>query len=583
MVTFYPTSADDVSSYSHNIKNYRRLTVDDKKILVNDFKEFYKYVFWHQNLPSPTRDQLFMAKFVSQASYSTEPLMLECQRGLAKSLTLQIFTTWLLLRDPNEKIVVVSATSGRAESFTKFCLQLIVTIPLLMHLEPSGGDRTSQKKFDVSGRTPDDSPSMAAFGVTGAKAGSRATFIIYDDVEILENSDTVGKREKLLKGVRDTIHLGVSNVYRATCICTPQSSESVYDVMVKENGYKRTIIPAEYPEKIENYDGALAPHIERVCRQEPHRIGTATDKRNNEQHLNKQKVGMTRAEYKLHYMLDTTLTDAERYPLKLADLIVMPLQPDDAPLQIIHSNHPKDALSKIKHKGFRGDGLYRPSYASEDKRAKYEGIAMFIDVSGKGKDKTAYAVSAQLNGKIFILDAAGLDGGYSDEVLVQLSEIAKRFKVNLIRSESNMGDGMFNELLKPVLKRVGYQCKVDGQRATTNKFKRIIETLEPVTMQHRLVIEQKILQDDMSVVPDHSFTYQFTHVSGDGAQLKHDDFVDAIEMAVEYWTAAMARDGAKAIENYKAKQLQDSIDELKAKMLKNRAKPKKSGHRFAGF
>lgn len=76
----YPLGASETYTYSQMINDYRRLTTYDKKLLVNNFKEFYKYCFWHLKLPHPTLDQLFMAKYVSQLAYGQEPIMLQAQR-----------------------------------------------------------------------------------------------------------------------------------------------------------------------------------------------------------------------------------------------------------------------------------------------------------------------------------------------------------------------------------------------------------------------------------------------------------------------------------------------------------------------
>ena len=560
----YPLQSHETNTYSSKIADYRRLSREDKKVLVNDFKEFYKYVFWFLNLPHPTRDQLYMSKFLSQSEHSKISLMLQAQRGLAKSLTLQIFADWLLLRNKNEKIVVLSATSGRAESFTKFCLQLIRTIPLLQHLEPTGEDRTSTKKFDVGGRTPDDSPSVCAFGITSAKTGSRATFIIYDDVEIPENSETASKREKILSAVRDTSNLGVANVFRESCICTPQTSESVYDKLVAEDGFIRTIIPAEYPDDITVYAGSLAPHIERICRQEPHRIGQATDARCDLVHLMKQKQ-KGKARYKLHYMLDTSMSDAEKYPLKLTDLIVMDLDKEQAPVSIVYSSDKKHCLYDIKHNGFRGDALYSPRYISDGSYKKYEGIAMFIDPSGRGKDETTYCVTAQLGGKIFLLALSGFKGGYEPTVLTALSEVAKLYKVNSITVESNFGDGAFAELLKPVLKPI-HNVPVEDNRATKQKEIRIIDTLEPVMMQHRLIVDKSVFMADSEVKGEYSLTYQMTHIVAMAGCLKHDDRLDVLEMGIAYWKESLARDEKDAEEKFKKEQLLKQLEEYKSKL-----------------
>lgn len=557
-VLAYPLQSHQTYTYSHRIKDYRRLTTEDKRILVNNFKEFYKYCFWCLGLPFPTRDQLFMAKYVARLVFEQDPLMLQAQRGLAKSLTTQILCSWMLLRNKNEIISVISATSARAESFITFVKQMLQTIPLLMHLAPQGSDRSSSRKIDVNGRRPNDSPSLSAFGVTSAKTGSRSSFIIYDDVEIPENSDTAQKREKLLAGVRDTANLGIAGVFRELCICTPQSSESVYNTMLSD-GFSRCIVPAEYPEDISVYEGDLAKHIHRRLKSNPKLIGTATDKRNNEKHLAKQKL-KGKARYKLHYMLDTALSDEEKYPLKLRDLIVTDLDSVKAPIYFEYSSDKKDTLYDLKHFGFRGDFLRKPRHISEE-RMDYEGIAMFIDPSGRGSDETAYCVTAQLAGKVYLLDFGGVDGGYENHTLEKLANIAKQYKVNLVQIESNFGDGAFGELLKPYLRRI-HNCMVEDLRATTQKEVRIIEALEPVMMQHRLIVNKTPLIRDSEKKADYSFTYQLTHITQTRGSLVHDDIIDVIAMGVYYWVEAMARDEKEEFNKYEEEELQKELDEF---------------------
>ncbi len=558
MIYAYPLSANKTLTYSAKIRNYKRLDIENKRVLVNDFKEFYKYIFWNLNLPCPTLDQLYMAKYVSQLVNTQDPLMLQAQRGLAKSLTTQILAVWMLLRNKNEVIVVVSATSGRAESFIGFCNKLFSTIPLLKHLEPQTKDRSSSRKIDVAGRVPNDSPSLSAFGVTSAKTGSRASFIIYDDVEIPENSDTSQKREKLLAGVRDTANLGIAGIFRELCICTPQSSSSVYNVMLGD-GFKRCIIPAEYPEDVSVYDGDLAKHIYRVSTRYKDRIGTATDKRNNMAHLIKQKV-KGKARYKLHYMLDTAMTDEERYPLKLRDLIVIDCDTTKAPIYLEYSSDKKDTLYDLKHFGFRGDFLRKPSFI-DNQRKEYDSVGMFIDPSGRGKDETAYCITATSGGKIFILDFGGLEGGYEIATLERLANIAKNFKVNLVKVESNFGDGAFAELLKPYLRKI-HNCAVEDERATNQKETRIIDALEPIMMQHRLVINKSSLVRDSEKREMYSLTYQLTHITTSRGSLEHDDIIDVIGMGVNHWVETMARDEIEEYKRYENEVFEKEINEF---------------------
>ena len=64
---------------------------------------------------------------------------------------------------------------------------------------------------------------------------------------------------------------------------------------------------------------------------------------------------------------------------------------------------------------------------------------MCIDPSGRGKDETGYVVLYYLNGYIYLMEVGGLNGGYADNVLVKLANIAKKYKVNEVVIEGNFG------------------------------------------------------------------------------------------------------------------------------------------------
>ena len=61
--------------------------------------------------------------------------------------------------------------------------------------------------------------------------------------------------------------------------------------------------------------------------------GDITDKRFGEEELIKIE-SKGRASFALQYMLDTSLSDAERYPLRQFNLITMAINPMKAPLTV---------------------------------------------------------------------------------------------------------------------------------------------------------------------------------------------------------------------------------------------------------
>jgi hypothetical protein len=206
---------------------------------------------------------------------------------------------------------------------------------------------------------------------------------------------------------------------------------------------------------------------------------------------------------------------------------------------------------------------------------------MAIDPSGRGADETAYAVVKMLNGYLFVTEAGGLPGGYSEETLEALCKIAKKEKVNTLRIEANFGDGMFTQLLKPVLKKI-YPCSIEEVKHTTQKEKRIIDTLEPVMTSHKLVINRSVIQQDYestrSMPPEkalrYQLMYQMSRITKYRGSLAHDDRLDVLAMAVSYWTEQMAQDAEQAMKDRKARALQDDLDKFMESAVGHKPKEK---------
>ena len=305
----------------------------------------------------------------------------------------------------------------------------------------------------------------------------------------------------------------------------------------------------------------------------PQLVGKPVDeKRFNDIELREREASYGRSGFSLQFMLDTSLSDANKYPLKLSDLIVMNLDKENAPEKILWSPTPERVINDLPTVGLSGDKFYRQSYEA-DKWLPYQGAVMFIDPAGRGKDETAWAIVKQLNGMLFLLSCTGVRGGYTEDNLQLLANTAKEFKVNLIRIESNFGDGMFTELLKPYLTKT-YPCNIEEVRNSIQKEKRIIDTLEPVMNQHRLIVDKKVIEEDAKVLHSeesyihttgreeschYMLFYQMTRVTRDRGCLRHDDRLDALAGAVAYWVEVMAQDVDKQIELRRDEEIQKEL------------------------
>jgi hypothetical protein len=532
-----------------------------------DFRYFLILVWRHLMLPDPTWVQLDIATYLQ---LGPRRLIIEAFRGVGKSWVTSAYVCWRLLRNPQRKIMVVSASKERADQFSTFTLRLINEMPMLQHLIPKPDQRQSKIAFDVGPARADHSPSVKSVGIFGQLTGGRADEIIADDVEVPNNSETQAMRDKLSERVKEfdaVLKPGGAVKY----LGTPQTEESLYNDL-PQRGYDIRIWPARVPtEKSMKtlYGQRIAPKIAEQYEAGLMRPGDATDSaRFDDEDLMEREASYGRSGFALQFMLDTSLSDQDKYPLKHSDLLVTGLNPESAPERLIWSADPQYVLKETPCVGLNGDRYHRPAAVVGD-WVPYEGSVIAIDPSGRGKDETTYAVVKMLNGFLYVTEAGGLQGGYDDQVMMKLVEVAKRNKCNLGIIEGNFGDGMFTRLFQPYLKKGGYDMTIEEVKHNTQKERRIIDTLEPVFNQHRLVICSSVIKQDGESTKHYppeqalkrQLMYQISRITKDRGSLAYDDRIDALAMAVAYWVEQMGQD-EEAKMNQRQEQLLDAELEL---------------------
>ena len=184
---------------------------------------------------------------------------------------------------------------------------------------------------------------------------------------------------------------------------------------------------------------------------------------------------------------------------------------------------------------------------------------MAVYPAGRGKDKTAYSIVKMLNGILYLTDIGSFDGGYDEKTLTDLALAAKAQDVNEILVESNFGDGMFNRLLEPILARI-HPVTLSEVRSSVQKEKRIIDTLEPVFNQHRIVVNQELIKRDFELERDHQLFHQMSRITRVKGCIRHDDQIDVLAMAVGYWNEMIGRDVDQALDTAKEERLQEDLD-----------------------
>ena len=532
---------------------------------LKDFRNFLYLVWKHLALPRPTPIQYDIANYLQSKD---KRLIINAFRGVGKSWITSAYVCHQLLLNPQLNILVVSASKNRADDFSTFTLRLINEIDVLAHLKPREDQRQSKVSFDVKPARASHAPSVKSLGITGQLTGSRSDLVIADDVESANNSATMGMRDKLSEQVKEFESI-LKPQGRIIFLGTMQTEMSLYNVL-PTRGYKQRIWTARYPteKQLNNFGKTIAPFIRNSWSTEM--IGKPTDaERFDEEDLFKRQLSYGSSGFNLQFMLDTSISDEDKYPLKLSDLVVMSLNPSTAPEKVIWASSPELKHEELPCVGLHSDAYYRPMQIQGD-WLDYQGSVLAIDPSGRGENETSYCCAKMLNGNVYITDAGGLVGGYTDKTLQTIANIAKQQEVNLILVEENYGGGMFTKLLLPFVTKT-YPVTIEEIRHQEAKEKRIIDTLEPLMQQHRLIIDTNVVHKDYNSSNEmysvekalrFQLFYQMSRIGRLKGSLAIDDRLDVLSMATRYWVDQLAQDQENAHQKRREELLKDELDKF---------------------
>ena len=533
--------------------------------LQDDFKLFLQALWEQLDLPSPTRAQYSIADYLQNGP---KRLQIQAFRGVGKSWITGAFVLWTLFKDKEKKIMIISASKERADNMSIFLQKLIIETPWLKHLRPKSDDsRWSRISFDVN-CSPHQAPSVKSVGITGQLTGSRADLMILDDIEVPGNSMTEFMREKLLQLCTEAESiLTPKSDSRIMYLGTPQTTFTIYRKLA-ERSYRPFVWPARYPakSKLSQYEGLLAPQIQEDLEAGVEAWDCTDPDRFNNDDLLEREASMGRSNYMLQFQLDTSLSDAEKFPLKMADLVVTSVNPDSAPEAVIWCSDPQNVIKDLPTVGLPGDYFYSPMQLKGEWSSYSETICS-IDPSGRGTDETAAAFISQRNGFLYLHEMRAYRDGYSDSTLLNILDGCKKYNVTKLVIETNFGDGIVSELFRKHLTTRKQAVDIEEIRANVRKEDRIIDSLEPVLNQHRLVVNRSVIDWDYNSNQDsapeerliYMLFYQMSRMCREKGAVKHDDRLDCLAQGVKYFTDALS---ISANEQIKLRELEEFRDQL---------------------
>ena len=126
--------------------------------------------------------------------------------------------------------------------------------------------------------------------------------------------------------------------------------------------------------------------------------------------------------------------------------------------------------------------------------------------------------------------------GYSDKTLLNILRGCRKYNVTKLVIETNFGDGMVGELFKKHIQQTGQYIDIEEIRANVRKEDRIIDSLEPVLNQHRLIVDRGVIDWDYASNKDsapesrllYMLFYQMSRMCREKGAVKHDDRLDSV-------------------------------------------------------
>ena len=472
--------------------------------------------------------------------------------------------SWLAFRDPSWKFVTIGSSEGLGKDTLRKMRGLLRSCWWLQHMQPHEGDKDNEEAFqfgNIRRGEKDDQPSVLAMGITGSLASKRAHVVDADDLEQPTNTLTIDARNRLhaLTHQFDTwmyVEPNPSNpaptriIYKGTY----HAEDSLYTRKVlKDKGSMRSY-PIRFPYGNEDVP-YLAPYLKNELAKEPTLAGSPTVP----YRFGIERVAEQEAKSKLYfrwqYLMMPGIGEGERRPLRLGDLMVMPLHRDQVPFPVMwgeNDNIGSTAIDSIPNlspdETSRYQTIRKPMHVG-NQSIPYQGTRAHLDIAGAGADRASLGICSLAAGMFFVKRLYIFEGGFQQEKLDQIARWCREQGVTTLRYESNADPtGAFGHQLSGAFLRLsvppntdpllpqGWTCAVEPVHVTKQKQLRIIDTIENLLNTHKIVVDPQVLMPQCPGHPEHEFQFQFTNITRERNCIPHDDAVDAFAGCLGAWT-----------------------------------------------
>ena len=376
-------------------------------------------------------------------------LVLLVFRSAGKSTLVGIFCAWLLLNDPDHRILVLAAEHDLARKMVRNVKRIIERHPLTRLLVPRRADQWAADQFTVRRRLTQRDPSLLARGIAANITGSRADVVICDDVEVPNTCATPNKRAELRERLREIEYVLVPGGLQLY-VGTPHSFYSIYVDRPREEigeeapflaDYQRLCIPlldargqSRWPERFP------LDKVEQIRRQ----------------------TGPAKFESQM-MLRPRSAEDVRLDPDRLVRY--------DAPLEYREGNG-EAILSIDAQRMVSATGWWDPAFGAPGAGDASVVAAVFVDADG----------TYWLHGMRYLSHDPALVGEIDEatQLCRQVAQFAEQMYLPSITLETNGLGRFLPALLRRELHGLGLACSVVEHVSQRNKEQRILDAFDPV-------------------------------------------------------------------------------------------------------
>lgn len=427
-------------------------------------------------------------------------LLLMAFRSCGKSTLIGLFSVWLLLCNPDLRIMVLAAESSLAQRMVRNVRRIIERHPLTGHLKPDNPDQWAGDRFTVNRSQELREASMMAKGIEANITGSRADIIICDDVEVPNSCDTAEKRANLREILAEIEYILVPDglvLYAGT----PHHWHSIYaDEARHEIGEARPFL--------HDYQRLKLPVLD-------HKGQSVWPERFSREDIERKKAqGLNR--FRSQMMLE---------PVNVAEGRLNPalLKPYDTDLSYIKE------LNRLELEGRRlvsCQAYWDPAFGGHDHSVV---AILFVDEEGE----------------IWLHRVAYLESGHAtDEATgqaLQVVDLAARYHVPSLTLETNGLGKFLPQIVRREMAKARISCSIVEHHSSQPKDIRILEAFETVMAARMLHVHQSIYQ-----TPFIGEMQEWRM----GKSSKHDDGLDAVAGALALQPVRLRREYFSGRQNW---------------------------------